>query len=66
MLHEDAILRIRGSCDCNGGKLDDENRFRKNRKQILKTVDEGNWLRKLRPKKSEMSAGRLKKSVKCV
>ncbi len=32
MLDKDAILQIRGSCDCNGGKLDDENRGRINRK----------------------------------
>ncbi len=26
MLDDDAILQIRGACDCDGGKLDDENR----------------------------------------
>ncbi len=33
MLDEEAILRIRGSCDCDGGKLDDENCGQKNRKR---------------------------------
>ncbi len=32
MLDEDAISRIRGFCNCNVGKLDDENRGQKNRK----------------------------------
>ncbi len=30
MLDEDTISRIRGSCDCDGGKLGDKNRGRKN------------------------------------
>ncbi len=36
MLDKDAILQIQGSCDCDGGKLDDKNRGQKNWKQILK------------------------------
>ncbi len=33
ILNEDAISRIRESCDCDGEKLDDENRAQKNRKR---------------------------------
>ncbi len=38
MLDKDAISQIRGSCDCDGRKLDDENRGWKNWKQILKNL----------------------------
>ncbi len=35
MLDEGAISRIRGSCACDGGKLSDENRRRKNQTDIF-------------------------------
>ncbi len=53
ILDEDAISRIREFCDCSGRKQDDENRGRKNLKQILKTIDRRNRVTKIMAEKIE-------------